>query len=181
MKQIMQTPDFVSSKKKVHIKANPPLITLSSQVFEVPTPRDSPTFKPPESIEPADKIEVKIETEPNRISSNTEVIPNPESSKASHKDADGFNLEHKYEGTPREHNYELSPQRNKMEMSEHVKKWVRPLPDTLNSENQFEVQGQTMLQIQSINSSERYKAVVPQTKDAGTSSPPSFAVLDKIP
>ena len=64
----MQTPDFVSAKKKVHIKANPPLITLSSQVFEVPTPRDSPTFQPPESIEPAEKIEVKIATEQNRIS-----------------------------------------------------------------------------------------------------------------
>ena len=88
MKQIMQTPDFVSTKKKVHIKAAPPLITLSSQVFEIATPRDSPTFKPPESIEPVDKTVVKIEADPLRQSaSNTEQNFNPESSKASNKEA----------------------------------------------------------------------------------------------
>ena len=47
-----------------------------------------------------------------------------------------------------------------MEMSEHVKKWVRPHPDTLNSsENQNEIQVSTMLQISSITSSQRYEAV----------------------
>ena len=110
----MQTPDWNASKKKVHIRAAP-IITLSSHAFEIATPRDSPTFQPPDSIEPADKNEAKIEEEPYQFASNADLAPHPESSKASNKN-DGFSLDYKYDDIKKTHNYQLSPKKNNMEM-----------------------------------------------------------------
>ena len=177
----MQTPDFVSAKKKAHIKAAPPLITLSSQVFEVATPKDSPTFRPPESIEPVEKMEFKINNDRGQSASNTELLPYPESSKASNKD--NFDLEYKYDDQKGDHNYEISPKKTNMDMSDHMKKWVRSNHDTLTSENLNDVQVSTMLHISSITSRERYQVVdntdIPKAKESSTSPP--FIALDKAP